>query len=86
MPFAGDKMKKQRLPIKGSIPWITIEKIHNGYLLIAPSENGSNTKKYHRGTMNGVMQFLESIWGYKYINANEQEELETKENAEIPKS
>jgi hypothetical protein len=51
--------------------YLTIEKIVSGFLIIDPKGN-----KFHKQTLNGLIQFIETHWGLKYIISNEKEDLE----------
>ena len=47
-------------------PYLTIEKISNGFLIVDPRGN-----KTVRRTMNGLVEFMEKHWTVKYITKEE---------------
>jgi len=49
-----------------NVRFVTIEKIQNGFVITLP-EFGDEDKKWHKHTINGVLQFLCGLWGLKKI-------------------
>lgn len=69
-----------RLP-KDKPKLVSLEKIQNGFLIIFEEED-LETKKYYRGTLNGIVGALEKIWDLKIIK--HKEEPQKSKEKELP--
>ena len=47
---------------KKAEPYLSLEKVSDGIIISIPG-----TKKIHRRTLNGVINYIQKYWGIKYI-------------------
>ena len=73
------------LPDVGTVKYVTIEKVNNGFLITIP-ENLDDEKscKYIKPTMNGVVSFMEKIWSTKVIQLDKSEKITEETKEDIP--
>ena len=57
----------ENVPEKGSVQYITIERANNGFIITCPENINENNCKYIKTTINGVVNFMENIWGTPVI-------------------
>ena len=73
-----------KLPKNQECRYVTIEKIKNGFMLAVPVNMGVSSEKFFRGTMNGVVHFLEDLWEVKVVDTETESEIAEVENEEKP--
>lgn len=68
-------MSNKSLPEPGSVQYITVERVSNGFLITCPENMNDNNCKYIKPTINGVVSFMEHVWGTPVIKVNNNEKI-----------